>query len=51
MNLILLIVMLVVASPKISFASFGGDMLTNIGNFSQFVVNLFDEFRKGAYHA
>ena len=50
-NLLLLIVMLVVASPQITFASFGSDMLTNIGNFSQWVAHLFDEFRKGAYHA
>ena len=51
MNLLLLIVMLVVASPQITFASFGSDMVTNIGNFSQWLVHLFDEFRKGAYHA
>lgn len=51
MNLLLLIVMLVMASPRISFAGFSADMMTNIGNFSQWVVRLFDEFRKGAYHA
>jgi hypothetical protein len=51
MNLLLLIVMLVMASPQITFAGFAGDMVTNIGNFSQWVVHLFDEFRKGAYHA
>jgi hypothetical protein len=51
MNLLLLIVMLVVASPQITFASFGGDMVTNLGNFSQWIAHLFDEFRKGAYHA
>ena len=51
MNLLLLIVMLVVASPQITFTSFGSDMVTNIGNFSQWLVHLFDEFRKGAYHA
>ena len=51
MNLLLLIVMLVVASPQITFASFGADMVTNIGSFSHWIVNLFDEFRRGAYHA
>jgi hypothetical protein len=51
MNLLLLIVMLVMASSQITFAGFGADILTNIGNFSHWVVNLFDEFRKGAYHA
>ena len=51
MNLVLLIVMLVVASPQITFAAFGADMVTNISNFSHWVVHLFDEFRKGAYHA
>ena len=51
MNLLLLIVMLVVASPQITFASFGSDILTNLGNFSQWIAHLFDEFRKGAYHA
>ena len=51
MNLVLLIAMLVMASPHITFASFGADMVTNIGNFSHWVVNLFEEFSKGAYHA
>jgi hypothetical protein len=51
MNLLLLIVMLIMASSQITFAGFGADILTNIGNFSHWVVNLFDEFRKGAYHA
>ena len=51
MNLLLLIVMLVTVSPQITFASFGADMVTNIGTFSHWLVNLFDEFRRGAYHA
>ena len=51
MNLLLLIMMLVMASPQITFASFGSDILTNLGNFSQWIAHLFDEFRKGAYHA
>ena len=39
MNLLLLSVMLIVASPQITFAGFGSDLLTNIGNFSQGVVD------------
>lgn len=50
MNLLLLILMLVVASPRITFASFGADIVTNIGNFSHSLVMAFDEFRKGAHH-
>jgi hypothetical protein len=50
MNLLLLIVMLVMASPRITFASFGADMLTNIGSFSHWVVGLVDEFNRGAHH-
>jgi hypothetical protein len=44
MNLILLSVMLVLASPQITFAGFGADLLTNIGNFSHWVVDLFNRF-------
>jgi len=51
MNLLLLIAMLVMASPEISFAAFAADMAVNIGNFSHWIVTLFDEFRKGAHHA
>jgi hypothetical protein len=51
MNLLLLVVMLVVASPQITFAGFGADMVTNIGAFSHWVVSLFDEFSRGAHHA
>jgi len=48
MNLILLSVMLVLASPQITFAGFGADLLTNIGNFSHWVVDLADRFKQGA---
>jgi hypothetical protein len=48
MNLILLSVMLVLASPQITFAGFGADLLMNIGNFSHWVVDLFDRFTRGA---
>jgi hypothetical protein len=40
MNLLLLSVMLVIASPHITFASFGADMVRNIANFSHAVVTL-----------
>ena len=49
--LILLSVMLVLASKQITFASFGDDLLTNVGNFSHWVVDLFDRFAHGARHA
>ncbi|HXM73905.1 MAG TPA: hypothetical protein VN904_01420 [Chthoniobacterales bacterium] len=50
MNLLLLSVMLILASPQITFASFGADLLTNISNFSNWVVDLFDRFAQGAQH-
>jgi hypothetical protein len=37
----LLSVMLILASPQITFASFGGDLLINIGNFSYWFIGLF----------
>jgi len=48
MNLILLSVMLVLASPHITFASFGADLATNIGNFSHWLVDLSERFSRGA---
>jgi hypothetical protein len=39
MNLLLLSVMLVLASRQITFESFGADLLTNLGNFVQWVVD------------
>jgi hypothetical protein len=44
MNLLLLSVMLVLASPQITFASFGADLLTNLSNFSNWLVDLLQEF-------
>jgi hypothetical protein len=32
--------MLVLASPEITFADFGADLMTNLGNFSSWVVEL-----------
>jgi len=45
MNLLLLSVMLVLASPEITFADFGADLLTNLSNFAQWVVDLFERRR------
>jgi hypothetical protein len=42
MNLSLLSVMLILASRQITFESFGADLLTNLGNFTQW---LFDRFQ------
>jgi len=39
MNLLLLSVMLIVASPQITFESFGADLLINLGNFVQWMVD------------
>jgi hypothetical protein len=50
LNLIVLGVMLVIASPQISFAGFGADILTNIGNFSHWIVTLIDRFNRGAQY-
>jgi hypothetical protein len=46
MNLLLLSVMLVLASPQITFASFGADLLTNLSNFAQWLVDLAQEFTR-----
>ena len=40
MNLLLLSVMLILASPQITFASFGADLLTNVASFSQSIIDL-----------
>jgi hypothetical protein len=40
MNLLLLSTMLILASPQITFASFGADLLMNLGNFAQWMVQL-----------
>jgi len=33
-------VMLILASPDITFASFGADLVTNLGNFVQWTLEL-----------
>jgi hypothetical protein len=48
MNVLLLSAMLILASPQISFASFGADLVMNIGNFSHWVVDLTERFARGA---
>ena len=46
MNLLLLSVMLILASPQITFQNFGADLLTNLGNFSNWLLNLFQRFMR-----
>ncbi|HEY1770017.1 MAG TPA: hypothetical protein VGG02_07155 [Chthoniobacterales bacterium] len=48
MNLTLLIAMLIIASPRITFANFGADIVRNIANFSHAVVLLLNRFSRGA---
>jgi hypothetical protein len=45
MNLLLLSVMLILASQQITFESFGADLLTNLGNFVTWVVELVAQLR------
>jgi hypothetical protein len=42
MNLVLLSVMLILASPQITFAAFGADLFANIGNFAQWIAGFRD---------
>jgi len=37
--------MLILASPQITFVAFGADLLTNLSDFSQWLVNLFGGLR------
>ena len=46
-NLVLISAMLIVASPEITFASFGRDLLGNAEHFSQSVVDLVSRVRRG----
>jgi hypothetical protein len=48
MNLLLLGAMLIIASPNITFASFGADIVRNIANFAHWVVTLVERFSRGA---
>ncbi|MEO8439593.1 MAG: hypothetical protein ABI540_05160 [Spartobacteria bacterium] len=47
-NLLLLSLMLVIASPRITFASFGTDIVRNMANMSHSVVMFCDRFGRGA---
>ncbi len=48
-NLVLLSAMLIVASPQITFTSFGADLVTNVGNFSHWVFDRVEDFIRGAH--
>lgn len=45
MNLFLLSVMLILASRQITFESFGADLLTNLGSFVTWIMELFAQLR------
>ncbi len=47
-NLLLLSAMLILASPRITFANFGTDLVRNMANFSHEVVVLCERFSRGA---
>ncbi len=47
MNLIVLSVMLVLASPNITFANFGNEVVRNVANFSHTVVTFFNRLSHG----
>jgi hypothetical protein len=47
-NLMLLVAMLIIASPHITFASFGADMVRNIASFSHATVGFFERFSHGS---
>ncbi len=50
MNVLLLSVLLITASPQITFGAFGADLLTNIGNFYGWINDLVERFKRGAQH-
>jgi hypothetical protein len=47
-NLLLLSAMLIIASPRIAFVSFGEDLMRNIANFSHAIVTFCEGFGRGA---
>jgi hypothetical protein len=47
MNLLLLSVLLVIASPQITFASFAADLVANLRSFSEWVGGLMNQFTGG----
>jgi hypothetical protein len=46
MNLLLLGAMLIIASPHLTFAGFGADIMRNIANYAHSVVTLCERFRR-----
>ena len=48
MNLLLLSALLVIASPQITFASFGADLVGNLRSFSEWAGGLMNQFTRGA---
>ncbi|MDQ2867601.1 MAG: hypothetical protein M3R59_04205 [Verrucomicrobiota bacterium] len=48
MNLAVLSALLIIASPNISFASFGADLLNNIRGYAEWLGGLIDAFARGA---
>jgi hypothetical protein len=49
MNVLLLSMLLVIASPQITLPGFGADVGKNIGNFSHWVFDMVDKFKRGAH--
>ena len=47
MNLLLLSALLVIASPQITFASFGADLAANLRSFSEWLRELMNQFVRG----
>src|SRR6266550_4717952 len=47
MNLLLLSALLVIASPQITFVSFGADLVENLRSFSEWVGGLTNQFTRG----
>ena len=47
MNLVLLTVMLILASPQITLVGFGRDLLINLGGFAEWVGAVTNQFRQG----
>ena len=47
MNLLLLSVLLVIASPQITFASFAADLAANLRSFSEWAGGLLNQFTRG----
>jgi len=48
MNLALLGVLLIIASPQITFATFGADLMANLRHFSEWIGGLIDQLSRGA---